>query len=364
MKKLTEPKNEFGYDLVRVFAMFSVISLHFFLHCGFYGVESQGAPAIIYGIIRMLFYQCVPTFIMLTGALNRKAIFAPKYYIKIVPIITNSLVVGIVVIAYKIFILHENFHPLVWLQSLWTLNQPGYGWYVNLYLSLFLLIPLINLAYNSLKTRKQKIMAVMICIIVTNLAISINRLKFDSEYIHNIGFVPNYFNSLWPLGYYAVGMYIGEYRPKMKKWVCALMLISLLLAQASLNYYTTPDNYYGGITFNNEDVVNVATSLLLFLLLYDIKIKNIPIRRIFAFIASLSMTFYLISYIGDCYFYSKYGSEFSGYASYPKMYLKIIPLHFVLCILASAVINFIVKFISKLITKPLYKLCEKNNSES
>lgn len=359
MKRLSAPKNDFGYDAVRIFAMFSVIALHFFLYSGFYYLKPDGMSSIVHTTIRTLFYQCVPTFVILTGALKRNATFNQKHYIKLIPIIINSLIIAAVVICYKVFFLKQDYPMLLWLKTVWTFTQPDYGWYINMYISLFLLIPLINAAYHSLSTQKQKLIAVIICVFVTTFASSINKIRLSNGIFTGIEFVPNYFSGMWPLAYYTVGLYIGEFRPKVKKSICALVLLALLIAQAVINYSTSTDNFYTGINFENMDIVNVITASTLFLLLYDVKIKNIPVRWAAAKISSLSVTFYLLSWIGDNWFYTKYASQFKGFDNLPQMFFKIIPLHFIICLAASFILNFIIKFISGLITKPLFKLCDK-----
>lgn len=362
LKRLTACGNEFGYDLVRIFAMFSVISLHFFLYSGFYELRPEGLNTVLCIMARTLFYQCVPLFVMLTGALKRNAVFGARHYIKLIPVIINSLLIGGIVIGYKILILDIKCPVSVWLRSLWTFSQPSYGWYVNMYISLFLLIPLINAAYNSLRSRNQKLAAVLVCVFVTTFASSVNRIPLNNSFFNSVGFVPDYFSEMWPLAYYAVGMFIGEFRPKISKTLCSGFVLVMILFQTTANYLTSTSDFYSGVNFENGDIINVITAAVIFLLLYDMKTENTAVKRISAGLSSLSASFYLLSWIGDSYFYTKYESSFSGYNSFPALYLKIIPLHFVLCIGASFVVSSAVKFISGLIMTPLLRLCDKKEA--
>lgn len=362
MIKLSPPKNEFGYDLVRIVAMFSVLCLHFFLYSGYYAQPPCGMTSVIHTFFRNFFYLCVPSFIMLTGALLRKSTFCGKHYIKLIPVILNSLVIGGIVIAYKVNVLKEVFPVIVWAETMWSFKQPNYGWYINMYISLFLLIPFINAAYASLKSQKQKLIAVIIVVFTTTFASAVIKIPLDNEFVQHINLVPNYFKDMWPLAYYVVGMYIDEFRPKINKLICSLVLAVLLLGQAALNYHTMTENFYTGINFENNDTVTLISALFLFLLLYDIKINNIPIRRIAAVVSSASISFYLLSWIGDNYFYNKHLPEFTGFDSYPRLFFKIVPLHILLCLIASLIVSFAVKLISRLITKPLYGLCSKRTA--
>ena len=352
-----------GYDLLRVMAMYMVLSLHFFLYSGFYNQPMTETPIIIGGALRMLCYQCVPLFLMLSGALKRKAVFSAKHYIKIMPIIVNSWVVGLIVVAYKMIFNHEHWPLFTWLKSLWMFSQPGYGWYVNLYISLYLMMPIFNGGYQMLKSRKQKLAAVCVIAFTTTMAISVNRFTLHlSIGDTNLGFMPNSYAGLWSLAYYAAGMYIDEFKPKVNKIWCGLAVILLLLGEAVLNSVTTTDGWNQGITFNNEDIVNVIISSLIFLLIYDIDIKNQIIRKILSWISPLSMTVYLISWIGDSIYSRKLGAE--GVNGFVLTYLKIIPLHFLGCVLISFPINWLVGKISRSLMNPLFRLADKPKNET
>lgn len=166
-------------------------------------------------------------------------------------------------------------------------------------------MPIINAGYKFLETKKKKIAAVSVVVFITTFTHAVNCIPITAGGIGNIGMVPNYFNSGWPIAYYMVGLYIGEYKPRINKSLCVGLIALVLTSQATLNYFTATDIFYSGIIFNNEDVVTLLTATLIFLLFYDIQIENKIVRKIFSWLSSLSMTFYLVSYIGDSYFYSK-----------------------------------------------------------
>ena len=350
----------FGYDLLKVIAMFMVPSLHFFLYSGYYDQQVTSTGMIFYQPVRLLFYQCVPLFLMLSGALNSQAKLEKKHYIKITPIIINSLIVAGVVILYKIFYCKESYPLIVWLQSVWSFSQPGYGWYVNLYISLFIVMPFLNLAYNALDSQKKKLAEVLLIVFVTTFAHSVNIIPTKAIGIDSIGFVPNYFGGAWPIAYYFVGMYINEFRPKVNKFICVAVVIISLIAQGLIAYSTTNDIYYSGVNFNNEDIVALFTSTFIFLTFYDIQVKSEKVKKVFAYLSSLSLTFYLISFIGDNYFYQvMFAGQFTSSKVYPLMFLKIIPLHLLCCTIASAIIKIPVKYISKWIMNLLFKITDR-----
>lgn len=77
-------KRVFGLDLIRFFAIFSVISVHFFLNNGFYTFPVKGGRMFISINLRWLFFSGVPLFLLLTGYLNnkKKIFILPKLFKK------------------------------------------------------------------------------------------------------------------------------------------------------------------------------------------------------------------------------------------------------------------------------------------
>lgn len=357
MSKLTAPKNEFGIDIAKIWAMFSVLSLHLFLYSNYYNFAEKSFQAVCHATIRMLFYQCVPLFLVITGYLKRNAEFSLKHYYKLIPVLISYVVCALIVIAYKIFYLHESFSILIWAQSIWSFNQPTYAWYLNAYVSLYLIMPFINAAYKSLETHTQKRVAVIVVVFVTMFATTINKIPIKGEIIRSLGIGPTFFQKMWPVAYYVLGMYIGDVKLKIKKWFGAILLLVLLAGEAVIAIVTTPNIFNNGLNFTNEDCVNVPVVMLIFLLLYDIKCKNIPIRRIAAKASSVSLNFLLISAIGDNYFYNKNINPCLTYSDLPKRYLKIIPRHFLLALIVSIIAGYIVMPINSLIMMIFNKLC-------
>lgn len=79
------------------------------------------------------------------------------------------------------------------------------------------------------------------------------------------------------------GAYIGEYRPKIKKWVLGLLFACCIAYQTIKTYITANgENFYNGVCADYEDLITVLTGTILFLLIYDINVKNLPVRAIFA----------------------------------------------------------------------------------
>ena len=350
-----------GVDIVKIIAMYSVLSLHFCLHAGYYSFPVRTRSGVLLSLFRIASYMCVPLFLTISGFLMHKAEFCAKHYIRAIPVAINSYIVGAIVVAFKILFLHEKWPTFVWLRSVYLFDQPSYGWYVNMYLSLLMFMPFINYAYRSMKSGKHKLAALIVLGIIGNAAYTINRIPITVEgETTNIGWVPSAFVSLWPVTYYWCGLMIAEYRPKINRVVTALAALVLLMGEVAVNYYTVkPDQgggWYTGFNFNNEDFLNVIVAALIFLTFYDIKIKNRAVCKVLSAVAGLSMTVYLMSYIGDVLYVRYFIKGDNSPAIFTARYFKIIPLHFLLTVLVSFPVNFLARFLGKLVSKPLYWL--------
>lgn len=62
-----------GIDLVKVCAMYFVLSLHFCLYGGYYTFPMADLSVTVISGFRMLSYECVPLFLLITGFLMGKA---------------------------------------------------------------------------------------------------------------------------------------------------------------------------------------------------------------------------------------------------------------------------------------------------
>lgn len=355
-----------GIDLIKVCAMFFVISLHFFLHGGFYGFSMKETQVAVMSAVRMLNYECVPLFLLISGFLMNKAKPTARHYIKITPIVINSFIIAGITIAFKILVLKEQFPFYIWAESVYHLQQPSYGWYVNMFIPLYMMMPFINAAYQGLQTKKAKIGMLFVLIFAANLAVTVNRFKFirHPDAMVSIGFTPNYFGNMWPFAYYWTGMLIAEYRPRFKKSTLLLTLTLFLIGTVILNSFTTTAGWNQGIHFTNEDFPNIIIASTIFLLLYDIKIRNQIVCKVLKAVASLSMTVYLLSYIGDCIYVRKFIVGENSPAIFMQRYFKIIPLHFLLTVLASFPVYYLGQFISKLIMKPLFRLTTPKDAKT
>lgn len=357
--KNVENRN-FGLDLIKVLAMIFVPCLHFFLYNGHYyyyviGSEEGRVEFFAFTFIRDLLFICVPLFLMVSGALSyqRPADLSKRHYVKITPIIVNSIIIGALTAWYLVATANPataatatDLTPYRLLQGIWSGTLPSYGWYVNMYVTLFVLMPVIDIAYNSLDSQHKKTAMVIAILVITVIPYSINRIKFEDV---SLGVMPSFMAySLFPVAYYVVGKYIAEFRIRVNKLVLTLLLAVCLFYQVFKLYFTGQGvKFYDAMYADNYDFITLVTATCFFLLIYNIDCKSKVVRSIMASLSSITLSVYLLSWFGDQYFYKTLAKTCKSFADYIPTFFQTVPIILLCSILAGYVVGVLIKLISR-----------------
>lgn len=349
-------------DIIRIVAAFTVLSVHFFLHNGFYSQTVEGAPMYIMVLMRTLFSVCVPLFMILTGYLMSHKTLSRKYYSGI----SKTLIIFVLAtLACMIFkTIHDN-EPFT-LKSfiLGTLDFTGanYSWYIEMYIGLFLLIPFLNLAYNKLKNKRQKQILVLTLVFLTIIPTVFNIFNFDnpawwsdpktSDTFSKL--IPSWWMGIYPITYYFTGCYIREYGIKLKTRSMLVLFLLAILIFGTFNYYRSY-----GTTFKSGTYVYwygfepYVLSVLLFVLLSRIKTENMneKVKFVLWKVSDLALGIYLISYIFDMLVYPVLNAKINPMTDRLPFYFVAVPIVFVCSMLASAIMNIVAKYIQILFKK-------------
>lgn len=349
-------------DIIRIVAAFTVLSVHFFLHNGFYSQTVEGAPMYIMVLMRTLFSVCVPLFMILTGYLMSHKTLSRKYYSGI----SKTLIVFVLAtLACMIFkAIHDN-EPFT-LKSfiLGTLDFTGanYSWYIEMYIGLFLLIPFLNLAYNKLKNKRQKQVLVLTLVFLTIIPTVFNIFNFDNPAWWSdpktsdtfAKLIPSWWMGIYPITYYFTGCYIREYGIKLKTSSTLVLFLLAILIFGTFNYYRSY-----GTTFKSGSYVfwygiePYVLSVLLFVLLSRIKTDNMneKVKFVLWKVSDLALGIYLISYIFDMLVYPVLNAKINPMTDRLPFYFVAVPIVFVCSMLASAIMNIAAKYIQILFKK-------------
>lgn len=342
-------KRYFGIDLVRVLAVFFVLSVHFFLNNSFYDTNLNGIGMFISLFLRWIFYNGVPLFIILTGFLKRKKKLDKNHYKAIIHILTSYLFISILCILFRIFYLHEDISKLKLLIGIFNFTADEYAWYIEMYVGLFLLIPFLNVMYDGLKAKKNKQYLILTLLGMISLSpimssITVRGMKLD--------IIPNWWNSIYPLLYYFIGCYISEYEIKINKKKGIIILIGLILLETILTYTVHYNSvvdwsFIGG--YSSLQTVIISTTI--FLLLYNVNCKKERISKIIKSISIMSLDIYLFSYIVDKVVYKFLDNYLKTPVEYVKYYILIIIVLFILSYLLSYIKKIIFDLVKKIYSK-------------
>lgn len=308
-----------GIDLVKILACFLVVSIHFFLYSGFYSepiTEDFGQVAIYF---RWAAYCCVPMFMITTGYLMKNKTLSGKYYLGILRVLIIYIIASIICYEFdkshwpmKYDNPYGGYSPWIFIRGLFMFTDAQYAWYVEYYFCIFLIIPFINLAFNNLKDKKQKLIMV-----ITTFTLTIVSQSFfvGSDDASQIKPFPGYFLRCYPIAYYLIGAYIREYPPKrtllnklyfMLVYAASLAWVSVTTYQQSLendaNNHIMLSKHY-----NDYGSWPVAVcSTMIFLLIFDIRSNNRYVIRVIKFISEATFACYLVSYVFDTKYYAEF----------------------------------------------------------
>ncbi|MEG2164282.1 MAG: acyltransferase family protein [Bacteroidales bacterium] len=337
-----ERERETGLDLIRVIAILFVIGGHFFwLHTRFLETNFNGFNIFIQGSLMSLFFVSVPLFVLLSGYLNYKKKYI-RYNIGIYKglkkIISAYLIFSIISILFRIYYLGEHESIIGWITRILGFSAISYSWYVEMYIGLFLIMPFLNIIFEKLSSRKERLFLIGVFILITSLPILLNRSQ--------ITVIPKYFVAIAPITFYFVGAYIAAYKPTIKKGLLILSLIIICTADSLANIII--GKTFAPIGGEVWSLYYLITAIIVFLLLYDINLKS----RIISKLSVYTLDIYLCCWIFDTLYYPIFKNHFFfSQQQFFKYFIIIVPLVF----LSSTAVAFIKEKIIYAATKSYHK---------
>lgn len=307
-----QKERQAGLDLVRVLAILFVICLHGITMRDELGGASMSFSWGVQVFVRYLSLSAVPLFLMLSGYLQAGKRFSRAYYRGILPLYLSYFVISALCMAAQALVGLKNGGTALTLGTAFykilDFSADGYAWYFEMYIGLFLLIPFLNLAYAGLPTRAGKRALILTLAFLTLLPETL--VSFAPYYgggSLNLRIFPDFFESLYPLAYYFLGCYIGEYRPKLRRGLrLPLVLLAAALPSALCIGFTAMRGEYAWYMMNGFATLTVAlTATAVFLAVYDLPIRMPAARETLASVSRCTFEMYLLSYLWDQLLYAK-----------------------------------------------------------
>lgn len=201
-KKTLAPERESGVDLFRLMGLLFVNGLHAFLYNGFYYVPQTGAAIWLANSFRWLFFGCNGMFMLLTGYLKTNKPWGKSYYKGLLAVLVGYVLTCIISYPIRYYLIGEKDALSVWVERFFTFSN--YAWYVEMYIGLILISPVINLALDSLKKPKQIWLLTGGVVLATTLPT-----------ITSARLLPEWWTAMYPIGYYMIGAAIRRTKPKI-----------------------------------------------------------------------------------------------------------------------------------------------------
>lgn len=281
-------------DIIKTLALLLVIGVHFFLYSGYYQLDYNFFD-IFFIILRNITVVCVPIFIITTGFLNKNKIWSKRYYLNIVYVyVIYSCIVFLLTLNDSNFVL--NYHTLR-TTIINILEYKYYGWYINMYVGLILIAPIINISF---KYMEEKIRRLSIFNIIIAISLPITLFDFFSKLHYSLfaNLFPNWWYGIWPIIYYIVGVYFSYQKEKIK-FVWVILIGILLLGGISYYYFNL---HFESVVYGNIFTVITAICIFNIILNYKLKLGKVS-SNIIKFISNNTLIAYLLSYIVDINIY-------------------------------------------------------------
>lgn len=290
----------YGIDLARAVAICFVLAVHSFLYNGFYEHPLQGISMAGGTILRMAFISAVPLFLLLTGFLCINRRWSKGYYRKLLPVLLVYLLACAVCLLVQRFWVGETISVLGAFRRILDFSAAPYGWYVEMYIGLFLIMPFLNAGWHALDDGKRKVLVITLTA-MTALPTLINL-------VYQI--IPDWWTGMYPLTYYFLGAWLREHPIQAKRRWLFLGWIGIA-AVVGLVYYVLHQVIRPGQVFYSWDY-NYRASLLtlvqtvgLFSCLrqFDGSRTPTPVKWCVNRVAKITLPIHLISYVTDVLIY-------------------------------------------------------------
>lgn len=354
-------KRDRNADLIRCVAVYSVLSVHFLLNSGFYSVPVTGTDMLVMCMVRSLFMTCVPLFLLLTGYLMSHKTLSRRYYRGIWKTVEIYVLASIACLLFKKFWLENDVTLRTAVLDILDFDGANYAWYIEMYIGLFLMIPFLNLAYNGLKSKREKQVLVWTMIAITMLPKLLNNFDFrtpgwwgnPSASTKYDPLVPGFFTAMYPITYYFIGAYLREFghNVKMDKlWLRrAVNLLLLFLAVAILGCYNFWRSDGGSFVWAANSTwggENLITAYLEFSFLLSLRLDRLPraLQAIMTYISKISLGIYLISWIFDKLIYALLKAYVPATNDRWPYYFIVVPSVF-LCSMAGASLLYLIQWL-------------------
>ncbi len=339
-------------DMIRCCAFTMVVMVHFFLNSGIYNLPVASKTAFAMCTLRSFSVASVPLFMMLTGFLQKEKRPEVSYFVRIIPVLTVYGLCSLANIAFTDIYASVHDTPAQVVMKILNFKGAKYAWYVEMYITLFLTAPYINLAWKGLKNRRARSVLIGIACFTAIAPALLNiwdigslewwrRPSSGSEYNK---LVPDWFKRLYPFAYYLIGCYLAEYKIRLKRTKCVCGIIIMTIAAGAFNYWRSwPGKFISGDWSNYASPFTAAIAVLVFIYFLSGNYENMSTRTRSFWKAWASVTFgaYLLSRIPDIVVYNRLAQFVPNPGSRLVWMFVTVPVIAVISCIMSRIVNIV-----------------------
>lgn len=287
------------FDFVRCLAIIFVIAGHFFsLNTEYRTTVFNGELSmVLQGMAKMLFGAGVPLFIILTGMLNTHKIeYSWKYIWGMKKVLLAYLLFSIITILFRKYYLLEGESWGQWIMKILNFSAIPYSWYIEMWIGLYLLTPLLNKCYDAFDGKSLQIRWMLgILFAITAIPIFTNR--------YNMELLPDFWVSCYPVLFFMVGRYIkdGGFGTIKNRWM-VVFIVLVCLINPIVSYVGIKGHAMLNVAGDHNALLGAPMSIAVFLLIYrckGVESWNKVVKWIITRISILSLDIYLCCFIAD-----------------------------------------------------------------
>jgi hypothetical protein len=340
-------ERKLNIDLLKCIAIVFVVGVHFFLHTNYYGQSFTFKSIFLSSFIWMILMTCVPLFIMTTGYLMKDKTYSEDYFIKLLPVIGIYALTAAVYTFFDMRVVNEEYLGKLF-ENIFSFSH--YAWYVNLYIGLYMLIPFLNAGFNSLTSRKNQVVVLGILVLFTIVPPTLSLLNNNEQNFMILPhIIPDYWKGLWPITYYLLGAFLASSKKKssFKELVFVIFILDILsvFGLAAISETTF------GIEYGVLPVFLLSSLIFYSVIHLKVSIKNEWLQRVVLFISKNTLPIYLLSVIGDYYWYPKMVEKWGDFTNLFLRFPLIVIFLLIQAILMTFILNTLLKFIKTIILK-------------
>ena len=334
-----------GPDIIRAIAIFLVFSVHMVAISGANKSDVPDIKWMMGTFTRFASLASVPLFLLLTGYFQNRKKLSTKHYLSGIPLLVTYFIIAalIAVVQGKTVGLPNGVaHTVV---NIFDFTY-GYGWYVEIYLCLFALLPFFNMLIEALDRKKFQLL-IGILIGITILPNFVANLLVEGVWLQ---IVPDFLKDMYVITYYFLGAYIARYQPQVNRWLCVGLGMAVVAAETGVSYLLHGWKYNWHLFSEFSDLPHLMVVLCVFLCFYRAAPKNKALCTVAREISTCSFEMYLLSYFTDHVLYTML----------PLPAWQVLLINFAATYVLARLLRFVTVPLGQLLCNSAEKLCRRS----